>query len=390
MRRPGSRIRVAHLIPDLGMGGAERVLLHIATHVDRGEFESFVVSLGKPTGSEIEAALGDVEVPTRFLGKEPGFDMRMYWRINRALAMLSPDVVHTHRHVLRYSLPSIKARGIPTLHTLHNMAERETDGPGKLVHALAFQSGVRPVAISSTVAESARRLYGLEEVTCVGNTIPVEKYARDPEAGSRWREKHGIGSNEVVVSVVGRLSEQKNPALAIRAVAACDDAVKKRNRLVFAGTGPLLRSLQGLTEDLHLSERVVWAGVQSDVVPLLSASDVLVMCSDWEGTPLVVMEAMAAGVPVIATAVGAVPAMLEHGITGFVVPVCDCGALTKALNVMCGNPQLRIAMGAAARSVALERFGLHSMISGYQELYRSLASPCYRDRAPQNACNSVQ
>lgn len=390
MRKPGARIRVAHLIPDLGMGGAERVLLHIITHVDRGEFEPFVVSLGKRTDSEIEERLADVQVPTRFLAKEPGFDVRMYWRIDRTLAMLSPDVVHTHRHVLRYSLPSIKARGISALHTLHNMAQRETDGPGKLVHALAFQSGVKPIAISSTVAESARRLYGLEEIKCVGNAIPVEEYARHPEAGSRWRKENGIHPNEVVVSVLGRLSEQKNPALAIRAVAACDDAVKKNTRLVFGGTGPMLPSLQGLARDLGLTERVVWAGVQSDVVPLLSTSDVLVMCSDWEGTPLVVMEAMAVGVPVIATAVGAVPAMVEHGITGFVVPVRDCGALTKALNLACGNPQLRIAMGTAAHSVAQKRFGLHSMISGYEELYRRLATAPFGRRVPQSPFDSGQ
>jgi glycosyltransferase involved in cell wall biosynthesis len=372
--RPPQR-RVLHIIPDLGMGGAEHVLMYLATLADSADFQCHVLSLAGATGSEIEKKLLEAGIEVTFLEKHRGFDVRMFWQIDRVLARLRPDVVHTHRHVLRYALPSLQCRGIHTIHTLHNMAERESDGVGKFVQALAFHAGVRPVAISPRVAESAERLYGLKRVACLPNAIPIEKYENNPVNGLAWRREHGVETNEILITVLGRLSEQKNPALAIRAFAGCGSTVTGRAHLAFAGDGPLLPSLRGLADECRVEGRIKFLGVLKDVVPLLSASDVVVMCSDWEGTPLVVMEAMAEGVPVIATDVGAVPILIEHGTTGMITPVRNCGALTYALTLLCTNRHLRLRMGAAAHSVATCSFGISPMVRAYEDLYRFVSDP---------------
>lgn len=367
--------RVLHIIPDLGMGGAEHVLMYLATLADSAEFQCHVLSLAGPTGSEIEKKLLEAGIEVTFLEKHRGFDARMFWKIDRVLARLRPDVVHTHRHVLRYALPSLQRRGIHTIHTLHNTPQRESDGVGKLVQALAFHTCVRPVAISPRLTESAKRLYGLKRIACVPNAIPIERYENNPANGLAWRREHGVQADEILITVLGRLSEQKNPALAIRAFAGCGPAVTGGAHLAFAGDGPLLSSLRGLAGECKLESRIRFLGVLNDVAPLLSASDVVVTCSDWEGTPLVVMEAMTAGVPVIATEVGAVPILIEHGTTGMITPVRNCGALTEALTVLCTNRDLRLRMGAAARSVATRSFGISPMVRAYEDLYRFVSDP---------------
>ena len=122
------KIKVVHVVPMLGPGGAERVAADIVTVLNRQRFEVAVVSIWRRVGCELESLLDKCGVHVEYLGKGWGFDGRTYHRLHRVLRELHPDVVHTHLHVLRYALPSLlllKPAGV--VHTVHNLAERETE-----------------------------------------------------------------------------------------------------------------------------------------------------------------------------------------------------------------------------------------------------------------------
>ena len=123
---------------------------------------------------------------------------------------------------------------------------------------------------------------------------------------------------------------------------------------------------------LGLESRVRFLGIRADVADILRASDVFVLSSRWEGNPLSVMEAMAAGLPVVSTAVGGVPELVQEGATGRLVPSEDAGALARALQALVDDPAHRAAMGAAARRHAVAHFDIRHTVRGYEQLYESL------------------
>jgi glycosyltransferase involved in cell wall biosynthesis len=165
---------------------------------------------------------------------------------------------------------------------------------------------------------------------------------------------------------VGRFERQKNPLALIEAFARVPVG-----RLVMAGEGSLMKAARQKAERLGVEGRVRFLGVRAGVAELLSACDIFALASDWEGCPLAVLEAMAAGLPVVATAVGGVPELVEDGVTGILAPRGDLRALGSALENLAGNPQLRIEMGQAARERA-RRFEVSAMVEAYAALFEEM------------------
>jgi glycosyltransferase involved in cell wall biosynthesis len=136
-----------------------------------------------------------------------------------------------------------------------------------------------------------------------------------------------------------------------------------------------------LVRSLRLEPRVHLLGNRDDMARCLAASDIFVMASRWEGNPLAVMEAMASGLPVVGTAVGGVPDLVESGQHGILVPPGEPAALARAMEFLCRNPETRRSMGAAARDRASRQFSLQQMVRAYDALYRTaLAGSLSRER----------
>src|SRR6266853_2796732 len=187
------RLRVLHIVPGFGVGGAEQMAGHLMIGLSETH-DVAAVGLGPAVNSSIEHKLRRADIPLWHLGKRPGFDPRLYISLDRVLKQVRPPVVHTHLSVLRYALPSLLRRRIPVVvHTLHNLAEHEADVIGRAVQWFAFRRAVLPVAISREVAASVKRVYGLECSAMVPNCIPIENYRRNVADGNRWREKEGFG-----------------------------------------------------------------------------------------------------------------------------------------------------------------------------------------------------
>ena len=369
--------KVLHILPNFAPGGAERFATHLLLWLNRSRYEVAAVSLFDRQGTDMEAMLDWAGVRVWFLGKRRGFDPRMYWRLSRVFREFQPDIVHTHLYVLRYLLHLLLGgREWVWVHTVQNIADKEVGGRGQSVHQVAFRIsallGMVPVAVAEEVARSVERVYGLKNVPMIPNAIPVADYARGASMREAWRASEGYKSEEVLLVSVARMYPQKDHVSLIKAfalVASRDD----RLRLLLIGDGPLRPKLEALVRELGLASRVRFLGVRSDVPEILGAADIFVLPSLWEGNPLAVMEAMAAGKPVIATAVGGVPELIEDGVSGFLVPPGDIDALGEAIwRLAVGEPGLRERIGRAASQRAMERFDVSAVTREYEALYERL------------------
>ena len=355
------RIRVLEVLATLKRAGAENMAVSLARGLDRERFEVEFVSLYDAFPGGLEPVLAESGIAVQHLGKRPGWDPRMYPRLRSSFCKFHPDVVHTHSYVLRYTLPF---RAPARVHTVHNLAEREVDFIGRAIHRLAWRVGVTPVAVAGEVARSFSRVYGRAPAATIPNGIETERFFL-PQARERWREAHGFTPDEVLFVSAARLDPQKNPVGLAEAFAPV-----RGGRLVLAGDGSLRAAVEG-------RERVQVLGVREDVPELLAAADVFVLASDWEGHPVAVMEAMAAGLPVVATRVGGVPELVEHGVTGLLVERGDMRGLGEAMASLARDAARRSEMGETGRRRAAVCFSVRTMVEAYQKLFERLcASRC--------------
>ena len=359
------------VFPDYGLGGAERMAVHLMLNLNRERFEVGAISLYDPSGTDFERSLAEGKVPVWYLGKRKGPDPRMLPRIASVVRGFRPHVVHTHRYVLRYTLPLASYRRIPALvHTVHNLAEKELDDPlvGLWIHRLAFRCGVLPVSIGQEVTASLTRTYGIDDFPTIPYGIPVRDYRSPSITREAWRERERIDPEDVLFVCVARFNPQKNHALLLESFAR-GPASDPRAHLLLVGSGRLEPEARERANALGLREKVRFLGVRADIPEILNAADVFVLSSDWEGNPLSVMEAMAASTPVVSTAVGGVPELVEDGGCGLLVSRRDVQALAKAMRYMLENPEARTSMGRASARRAVKHFDVKVMTEAYEELY---------------------
>jgi len=369
-----NKVRVLHIIPNFGPGGAERFVLDLMEATDKEHFEVAAVSLYPESGTILEKEIKEKGLRVYFLNKHRGLDPRMIPHLYRVLRAFRPDVVHTHLYVLRYTLlPTLLCRIPVRVHTVQSVAQKEVDRVGKLVHWIAFWLGnVVPVSVSEEVANTVRAVYGRGIYTpVIYNGIPTGRFVSATGQDCAKEEK------DVILLHVGRFAPPKNHLLLIKAFAL---AVKEypRMRLWLVGDGPLRLAVEKTVVEMELEGKVLFLGIRDDVPKLLAASDLFVFSSDYEGVPLAVLEAMAAGKPVVATAVGGVPELIEDGETGILVPPRNPEALAQGILRLAKDASLRQRMGKAARERAQERFDISRIAREYEALYLRLLKECGR------------
>ncbi|HLH40253.1 MAG TPA: glycosyltransferase [Bryobacteraceae bacterium] len=365
------RIRVMHILPDLVPYGLERIVANLALLGDRDRFEPIVTSLyGYVPGS----LAGDFEragVRVFHLDKRRGFDPRMITRLARAVRQVKPEILHTHNYVLRYVLPAAALGGSPRIvHTVHNLADRETDRIGVWIQKRAFAGRVQPVAISEECAASFERVYG-RGAPIIRNGITVEKYQRPSVSRLEWRRVHGFAMQDLLITCVARFDPQKNHRTLIEAFARVAREIPAA-KLVLAGSGRLQEAAGRQVRQLGLEPRVFFLGQRGDIADILGASDIFALASLWEGNPLSVMEAMAAGLPIAATRVGAIPELAEHETHGLLAAAGDGVALAEAMLGLARHADRRRHLGRAAAERARQRFDHRGMVAAYEDLYRQV------------------
>lgn len=364
-------IRVLEVLASLRRAGAERMAVTLACGLDRARFETAVVSLYDPFSDGFEPVLDRAGIRAWHLGKRRGFDPRMVPRLFRVLRTFRPAIVHTHSYVLRYSLPAVLAAGAGAMaHTVHNVARKEVDLVGRSIQRLAFRGRVAPVAVAEEVGRSIREYYGVKPAAVIPNGIDTEAFHL-PQARQPWRRAHGFADEDFLVVSVARLDPQKDP---LGLIAAFAEGLGRdpRSHLLFVGDGSLREAATSEAAARGLSARIHFPGVQTGIAEILAAADLFALSSSYEGNPMAVMEAMAAGLPVVATAVGGVPELVRQGETGLLVPAGDRRAFAVSLASLAADPDRRRAMSEAAHSRA-RAFGIDRMVAGYSALFERLA-----------------
>ena len=370
-------IRVLEVLATLKRAGAERMVVSLAKRLDPARFQTSVVSLFDAFPGGFEPELESTRIPLWHLGKRPGLDLRMIPRLRRVLREFEPTVIHTHSYVLRYTLPaSLALPAKAMVHTVHNLAEHESDFTGRLIHRLAFGRRVATVAVGDVVARSYRDLYGAEPAAMIRNGIDTAAF-QQPGLRQPWRSRHGFVEGDFLVVSAARLDPQKNP-LGLIAAFATAFATQPHAHLLLAGDGSLRAECGEKAAQLGLAARVHFLGATQDIAAVLAASDVFALASDYEGTPLAAIEAMAAGLPIVATAAGGVPELVVDGLTALLAPVGDMDCLATELARLGRDARLRVMMGQVGRLRSAE-FGVDAMVSAYASLFERLAGQSSED-----------
>jgi len=376
--------RVALVIDELRAGGGERVVAHLAAGLPELGVRTIVICLRKKglLAEQLEAA----GVAVRSIGSTKGFDVGALLALGRELRRFQPDVINVHD---RSSMPYVVlARYLgcpcPVVFTCHGLLYNAASEP-KLRYRLALRAAAGIVAVSEEVAERHAAEYGLSaSADIIPNGVPHHARSREQRQAVRW--ELGIPEEVFVFLSVGNARPEKGFEDLLEAAAALDTRRPPRPFVcLVAGRMQNAQYCAGLLERqraLNLEQQVRFLGFRSDTPALYSAADAFVLSSRSEGLPLVVLEAMMAGLPVIATRVGGVPdAVPSDG--GLLVDAAEPAQLGHAMERLLADSSLCEALGKQGQSHAAAQYGVEQMVARYVQAYERAVSP--RTATPQPA-----
>lgn len=350
--------RVVHLLNSTAIGGAEMVALHLGQRLQDLGWQVEVVALrGHGDLSDVFNAAG---IPVHDLAVPPaGGVIAMRRALRSWLRLGAPDVLHTHNvsPLVAAALAAPRHPDFRLVHTKHGRA-RAPNLRGRLLTRWAAGRADAIVAVSRDAAERAvnREHFPADRVRLIYNGIDAE--AVIPRTG-QWSRR---------LVLAARLEPIKRIEVLLRAMAILRRA-DPQVTLTIVGDGSARPALERLAEELGLAGSTRFTGWREDVASELRSADCFVLPSRSEGLSMTLLEAMATGLPVVATRVGGNPEVVEEGVTGLLVPHSDPEALARALREVIEDPSRARAMGEAGRERVLARFSLRVMAESYHRLY---------------------
>jgi glycosyltransferase involved in cell wall biosynthesis len=360
-------VRIAFCITELDPGGAEWALVRIARGLDRQRWSPHVYCLAQrgPLADELDAA----DVPVTCLGARSAADVSVILGLASALRRFRPDIVQTF--MFHGNLTGRLAAwwaGVPVVVAGVRVVEPDARWRMRL-DRLTNRLVNHTVCVSHAVAERYRKMgYRDDELTVVSNGVDFERFATASPADLR---PIGIPPGAKTVLFVGRLHPQKGwrhlLAAFDRVVHECTG--KEQPHLLIVGDGPERSAVVADIKRRGLDEQVHLAGWQPDVTPLVRAADVFVLASLWEGMPNVLLEAMAAGLPCIATRVEGVAELIVPGETGRLVASGDEPALAAEISVLLSDPETAARLAAAGQAHVRDQFTWEQTIRGFEAVW---------------------
>lgn len=372
-------MKVVHLISSGGMYGAESVILNLCMAINAtGQHSSALAVFANTAQPNLQ--LRDVAltagIETHTIECRGQLDSSVPGRVLRLAETIGADVVHTHGYKADiYAWWGLRRSGISLVATCHNwldndMALRSYGFVDRAVlrrfdRIAAVSYGVRSRLLAARVAA--------ERISLIRNGISLKPF---DVASSR---QAAPDQQICTIGLVGRLSREKRIDAFIRTAGLLSKDFPS-SRFLIAGDGPEKEDLETLIHELGLTDRVRLLGQWHDMPSLYASFDVLVIASETEGLPMVLLEGMASGLPVVATAVGEIPAVVQEGETGILVRPGDDAALTGAVSKLLMDSALRLRMGRNARARAAAEFSADRMAADYIKIYREAAA-CRRGPA---------
>lgn len=364
---PDRRLKVLQLISTLPVGGAEEVVAAIVRRLDPELFEVEAATI------EVLGAIGEelTREGRRVTALNLSLKRTSAWRLIGALRRLlrerRPDILHTHLyHANLYGRLATRGLGVPVVCSVHSIYSRLK------LHRLLLNRLLSPItaaviAVSPQVWEDIRRYDGIspERLHLLPNGVDLQ--ALDVPV-SREEAQTRLEVDGFVVGAVGRLEEEKGHAYLLEALRLLAEELPELV-LVLAGEGRRREALRRQAADLGLEGRVRFLGWRRDVPLVLRALDLYVQPSLWEGLSLALLQAMGAGLPVVATQVGGFEQVITSGVNGVLVPPRDAAGLAAAIRELYYAPEARARLAEAARRTVVEHYSQEAMLQRLQDLY---------------------
>jgi glycosyltransferase involved in cell wall biosynthesis len=368
-------IRAAVVIDSLKVGGAQRLVSAYAANAAAHGIAPIVITLREQGSPLIQDSIRAAGIEVISLQAPSLLNWSRFRKLEKTLKEKKVEIVHSH---LVYSniLATLAAHraGLPVIATLHSVTDRG-DWKSKILKRIeSFVLGryaTRILAVGRRVADVNRERYGRRRVDVIPNGIPKPQFPTVRECEDLRHEIAGHGTEAILITV-GRFSTAKGYEDLIEAL----HLLRRRQRhlkLLMVGSGSTLARIKRQIEELDLAGSVILTGEREDVHHLLASSDVYASSSHREGLPLAVLEAMMAGLPVVATSVGDLPSVVTEQ-TGVLVPPHRPELLADALEALLDDPKKRQAMGQAAYRRAMDEFSLEVWMKRHHDLYYEVLS----------------
>lgn len=385
-RRPNGKIVICHLVFRLTYGGLENGLVNLVNHLDHHRYRHVVVCLTESGEFEdrIQAGADCVIVA---LGKPAqGNSLPVYWRVWRLLRRLRPDIVHTRNlPVVDLGLIARLACVRRLVHSEHGLDVIELSGTRRYVwmRRLLRPMVSRYIALGRDLKDWLVREVKIrpEKVEVIYNGVDVDRFrpaAKDEREALRAMLPSGFqGEQTVIIGTVGRMASLKRPLRLIEAVGklvADRPDLRSRLRIVMIGDGEQRKAVESAVARLRLEDQVWISGFRDDVPELMRCLDIFVLPSLREGLSNTLLEAMASGLPVVATAVGGTPELVDDGRTGCLVLPERPDEMAATLIELVDDGARRSNMGNQARKDVCAQFSIAEMVRHYDSLYRAVAN----------------
>lgn len=370
------KIRVMFVLENERYGGGERAFSQLIRGMDKSRFDVFTACLTGTPGSDIFS--GEIARHAKVLRLDLRWLLNLFAvrRLRRLIMENAVDIVHSQGPradlYCRLALAGSETKHVCTVAT---PVEEYDIGPLKRAAYIAadrfLASSVdKFVAVAGHIAGKLREKgVPAEKVTVIHNGVDAAAYSCQPGDAAAIRTEHKIPAESFLVAAVCRLVPEKGLHTLLE---AAYDTAGTGIKFLLAGEGPLQDELEERVESMGIGGDFLFAGFLGNVKPLLCAADLVVLPSLREGFPMAVLEAMAAGKPVVASAIDGIKESVADGASGLLVPPGDGAALAAAIKRLAGDRALAASLGAAGRAAAAAEFSLQRMIDLHEGLYGEL------------------
>lgn len=380
MEEHDSRLLVAHVMYRFDVGGLENGVVNLINNMPRDIYRHVVISLTEITDFRKRIVRDDVEFIA--LKKPPGHAIWIYPQLFRLFRTLRPAIVHSRNlAALEVAVPAWAARIPIRVHSEHGREGADLSDSNRKYQFI--RRIYRPfvtyyLALSRDLENYLRSHIGVPQnrLIQIYNGVDTQKFfpvaRREPVSGSPF-----LDGNLWIVGTVGRMHAVKDQETLVRAFAralSVTPSLKETARLMIIGDGPLRRKIESLVADLGISEFTWIPGERQDIPEVLRGLDCFVLPSISEGISNTILEAMASGLPVIATDAGGNSELVENRKTGLLVAVQDVEAMASAITACALAPQESKEMGQHGRTEVIRKFSIESMVKSYCSLYASLVA----------------
>lgn len=370
---------IAHVIFRLGTGGLENGLVNLINHLPAQKYRHAVICMTDYTQFRQRIRRDDVDIYC--LHKKEGKDFPIYFKLWKLFLQIKPDVLHTRNlSALEAQLPGYLAGIKCRVHGEHGRDVEDVDGknPKHTLLRRCFRVLVqRYIPMSKNLEHWLIQQIRVSpnKISQIYNGVDTVKFRPAGQINSTLLPESFRRDGLTIIGTVGRQEQIKDPMTLLQAFihwTKNNPETAENARLVFVGHGRLHTLLLETASEAGMAERVWFAGDRSDVAELMQAFDIFVLPSINEGISNTILEAMATGLPIIATRVGGNPELVVHQQSGYLVESQDPQAMAEAIKFYTENPEIAQKHGAFGRKICLERFSLERMVKDYADIYDEL------------------